>query len=71
MPQGSPGRSARGIDPEAMENNRQFVHQRDIDVALGIFDNLGRFGDLDRRGLMHSGTSPVGSIQLFIRSTFS
>jgi len=43
------------IDAELMEDDRQFVHQGDIDVALGIFDNLGGFGDLDRRGAMHSG----------------
>ena len=26
------------------------VHERDIDVALRILDDLGRFGDEDRRG---------------------
>ena len=45
---------ARVIDTELMEDDRQFVHQRDIDVALGIFDNLGGLGDLDRRGAMRN-----------------
>ena len=38
-----------------MENDRQFIHQRNIDVALGILDNLGGFRHLDRRGAMHPG----------------
>jgi hypothetical protein len=30
-----------------MKDQRQFVHQRDIEVALGVFDDLGGFGHLD------------------------
>jgi hypothetical protein len=43
------------IDAELMEDDRQFIHQRNIDVALGILDNLGGFGDLARRGAMNPG----------------
>ena len=33
---------------------RQFVHQGDIQIALGILDHLGRLGHLDRRSAMHA-----------------
>ncbi len=46
---------ARVIDAELMEYDREFVHQCDIDVALGVFDDFGGFGDLDRRGAMDPG----------------
>jgi len=52
-PHCSAGRSARVIDTELMENNRQLIHQRNIDVALGVFDSLGGLGHLDGRGPMH------------------
>ena len=32
-----------------MADFRDFVHQRDVEVTLGVLDNLGGFGDLDRR----------------------
>ena len=35
------------VDADAVEDERQFVHQRDVEVALGVLDDLGRFGDLD------------------------
>ena len=36
------------MDLEAIEDDGEFVHQRDIEVALGVFDNLRGFGHLDR-----------------------
>ena len=44
-----------GVDTEAMEDQGEFVHQGDIEVALGVFDDLGGFGDLDRAGLVRAG----------------
>lgn len=43
-----------GIDAQPMEYQGKLVHQGDIEVALGVFDHLGRFGDFDR-------TRPVGA----------
>ncbi|MBF0245449.1 MAG: hypothetical protein HQL31_09295, partial [Planctomycetes bacterium] len=37
-----------GADIHAVEDQRQLVHERDVEVALRILDDLGRFGDLDR-----------------------
>ena len=36
-----------GINAHFVEDNRQFIDQGDVEVALRIFDNLGGFGDLD------------------------
>ena len=44
-----------GIDIERLEDQRQFVHERDIEIALGIFDDLGRLGDLDRGRAVNAG----------------
>ena len=44
-----------GIDADAIEYQGEFVDQRDIDVALGVFDDLGRLGDLDALALMRAG----------------
>src|SRR6185437_8618951 len=35
-----------GADTEPFEDQRQLVHQRDVEVALGVFDDLGGFGGL-------------------------
>ena len=39
----------RGSDAEPVEDQRELVHQRDVEVALGVLDDLGGLGDLDRR----------------------
>ena len=40
------------VDADPVENDRQLVHQRDIEVTLRVLDDLGRFRDLDaRRGM--------------------
>src|SRR5699024_2700159 len=35
------------VDTEFVEKLGQVVDQGDVDVALGVFDDLGRLGDLD------------------------
>ena len=37
----------QGVDAELVEQDRQVVDQGDVEVALGVLDHLGRFGDLD------------------------
>ncbi len=49
------GEHIAGIEAEAAVDQRQFVHQRDVDVALGVFDDLGGFRDLDRRRAVNAG----------------
>ena len=39
-----------GVDAQAIEDQREFVHQRDVEVALGVLDHLGRLGDADAAG---------------------
>ncbi len=41
-----------GIDVQRLKDQRQFVHECDIEIALCIFDDLGGFGDLDGRSAM-------------------
>jgi hypothetical protein len=33
----------------------EFVHQGDVEVALGVLDDLGGFGDLDGAGRVDAG----------------
>jgi hypothetical protein len=37
------------VDAEQVENQRQFVDQRYVEVALSVLNDLRRFGHLDRR----------------------
>src|SRR3546814_4021130 len=39
-----------GIDAHAFEDQCQFVDQRDVHVALGVFDYLGRLGHTNAGG---------------------
>ena len=50
-----------GRDFKPIENDRQLVHQRDVEIALGVFDDLRRFGDFDRGRPMDAGRgrSPI------------
>jgi len=52
-----------GVDAETVEDQGEFVHQGDVEVALGVLDDLGGFGDLDRTGAVHPGGNHRG-IQL-------
>ena len=38
-----------------VEDHRQLVHQRDVEVALGVLDDLGGLGHLDAAGAVHAG----------------
>ena len=38
-----------GVDAEFVEQQRQLVDERDVDVALGVLDDLRGLGDADRR----------------------
>ena len=35
------------VDAEAVEDHRQLVHQRDVEIALRVLDHLGRLRDPD------------------------
>ena len=48
-------RALRRVDAEPIEDRRELVHQRDVEVALGVLDDLGGFGDLDRRRAVDAG----------------
>jgi hypothetical protein len=57
-----------GADAHAVEDQRQLVHQRDVEIALGVLDDLGRLGDLDRRravdaGGDHRGVGPGDALE--------
>src|SRR6266852_6126729 len=52
-----------GIDAYAIEDDRQFVNQCDIQVSLSVLDDLGRFGDLDARDGVHAGLD-YGAIEI-------
>jgi len=43
------------IESKALEYHGQLVHQRDVEVALRVFDYLGGFGDTDRRRAVYPG----------------
>ena len=43
-----------GADADFVEDDGEFVHERDIEVALGVFDDFGGFGDFDGRGAEHT-----------------
>ena len=44
-----------GVDAHAVEDDRQFVDQRDVEIALGVFDHLGGFGHSYAGGLVRAG----------------
>lgn len=44
-----------GVDVELVENDGQLVHQGDVQIALGVFDDLGRLGGLDGAGAVDAG----------------
>ena len=43
-----------GIDPEAVEDERELVDERDVDVALRVLDDLGGFRHLDAGRLVRA-----------------
>ena len=44
-----------GVDLQAVEDEGELVDEGDVDVALGVLDDLGRLGDPDAAGLMGAG----------------
>jgi hypothetical protein len=49
------GQNIAGIDIEMFEQRRKLVHECDVEIALGILDDLGGFSDLDRRSAVNAG----------------
>ena len=45
------------IDADTAKDERQLIHQGNIEVALRILDDLGRLGHLDRTGAMHASSN--------------
>ena len=46
-----------GVYVHALENHRKFVHQRNVQVALGVFNHFGCFGNPDGAGTVNSGSN--------------
>ncbi len=44
-----------GVDADLVEDDCQFLHQGDVQVTLGVLDDLGGFGHLDAAGAMYAG----------------
>lgn len=44
----------QGVDAEPVEDDGQLVHERDVQVALGVLDDLGGLGLLDGRRGVHA-----------------
>ena len=49
----------QGVDAELAEDQRQFIHQGDVEVALGVLDDLGRLGDADAAGAVGAGSDDL------------
>ena len=45
-----------GVDAEASEQDGELVHQRDVQVALGVLDDLGGLGYADALGPVRAGS---------------
>jgi len=50
----------QGVDPQASKDQTELIHQGDVDVALGVFDDLGGFGHLDAAGFVGAGGNNLG-----------
>ena len=59
-----------GVDAEAMEDQCELVDQRDVEVALGVLDDLGGFGHLDRAGAIGAGGHHRGVERIHERRGF-
>ncbi len=42
------------IDAHPVEDDGELVHEGDVDVALGVLDDLGCFGNFYRRGAVNT-----------------
>ncbi len=43
-----------GVDAHSVKDDRQFVHQGNVHIALGVFNDLSGFGHLDIRGTVNA-----------------
>ena len=48
------------VDAELAEDQRQLVHERDVEIALGVLDDLCGLGDADAGGLVRAGGDDAG-----------
>ena len=51
----SGGKHIARIDSKFLKNGREFIHEGDVEIALGVFDDLCGFGDFDRGRAMDAG----------------
>ena len=42
----------RGVDTDGLADRRELVHERDIEIALRVFNHLGRLGHPNGRCLV-------------------
>ncbi len=49
------GEDVGGADAEAIADERELVHERDVEVALGVLDDLGSLSDHDAGGPVDTG----------------
>ena len=52
---GSGAQHLAGVDAHAVEDDRELVHQRDVQVTLRVLDHLGGLGDADAARAVHAG----------------
>ena len=45
----------RGVDAHPIEDDRQLVHQRNVQITLRVLDHLGGLGNADARRAVHAG----------------
>ena len=50
----------QGVDADPVEDDRQLVHKGNVQVALGVFNDLGGFGHLDGAGPAGAGRDDAG-----------
>jgi hypothetical protein len=53
-------RTSSGVDADPVEDDRQFVHQGDVEIALGVLDDLGCLGHLDAGRRIDAGGDHAG-----------
>ncbi len=64
IPLGSSGlQDGEGVDSLAVKDQRELIHQGNVEVTLGVLDHLGRLGGLDAGGNMNA-SSDDGSVDL-------
>ena len=49
------GEHIAGIDTQSFEDSGKFIHQCDVEIALGVFDHFCGFGHFDRGRAVDAG----------------